>query len=395
MISFRVKYVFKKKRYVLLATFIDLFGYFILWLSRLPKPARPFADRRFMNILIVRIDHLGDVLLSAGVPKMIKEHYPEARLTFLTSSWAAPLLEGNPFIDQVLTYDAPWFVQKRYERKVSGHGFFETARLLRKKRFDLGIGLRGDIRENFLLWLSGVSERIGYGITGGGFFLTKEVHYRERIHEKDRLVNLLRPLGIRTDSFQNRIYLSHPERLSVSANFSVMNLSAANRLVGFQYGAGAPSKDWPAHEANLFLKRFGEEFLGFKVVLVGTRTDSDGLREARQLAHCVDLVGKTSLRELCSLMTRFDLFIGPDSGPTHIASVLGVPTLFLFSGTNRFEEWRPLADSASVLRRPVPCSPCGLRFCEVKGHPCMSEIRANQVLEAVRSRLAPLSEKTN
>ncbi len=367
-----------------MATLLDSVGYFLFWFFR---RQRIFLNHSFKNILIVRMDHLGDVLLSTGVPKTLKENYPQSRLTFLTSSWAAPLLEHNPFIDEVIVFDAPWFLKKRYPGKQGGYGFFRLVRLIKKKKFDLGLSLRGDLRENLLLCLAGVRDRIGYGITGGGFLLTKEVHYRERIHERDRVINLLRPLGLKTDVLKNRIYFSEDEMKSLENWMARWNLAGEKKLIGVQVGAGTISKDWPSESYARFLQSAGERMGGkFKIVLVGTRCD-EGLLAARQLPTCVDLIGKTSLRQLCALMTKFSFFVGPDSGPTHIASTLGVPTLFLFSGTNRFEEWRPLAETASVLRQPVECSPCGLQACDVKGHPCMTGIDPKEVLKILEERL--------
>ena len=93
-----------------------------------------------------------------------------------------------------------------------------------------------------------------------------------------------------------------------------------------------------------------------------------------------DLVGKTTPREYCLLTARLKAFVGPDSGPAHLASAMGVPTLFLYSGTNDFNRWRPLGQSARVLRHEVSCAPCALDVCRVKGHPCMSYIMPNEVL---------------
>ena len=378
-----MKYVFRKKRYVLLVGLLDAMGYVLV---RVFRRRKPLLDRNFKNILIVRMDHLGDVLLATGVPKLLKENFPGACVTFLTSSWAAPLLEGNPFIDEVLIFDAPWFRRKGAAKRTSALRLPALIRTVRGKRFDLGLGLRGDLRENFILWLSGIRERIGYGITGGGFFMTKEVPYRARMHERDRAANLLRPLGVRADSLKSGLYPSAEEITNARHILDAVGLETGMKLVGFQWGAGTVSKDWPAGRVHDFLERFGKKFPDFKIVLVGGALTEDG-RAVSSLPNCVNLLGKTTLRELCALMSHFLFFIGPDSGPTHIASALGVPTLFLFSGTNRFEEWRPLAENASVIRHQVQCSPCGLKVCNVPGHPCMAGILPEEVIQLLEERL--------
>lgn len=343
-------------------------------------------DRNLKNILIIRLDHLGDVLLAIGLPKALKENFSGARVTFLTASWAAPLLEGNPFVDEVLTYDAPWFSKNKYPRKESGPGFFRLIRILRQKKFDLGLSLRGDAREHFLLWRAGVAQRVGAGITGGGFWLTKEISYGEGVHEQRRLLDHLRPFGVHLDSLPGRIYLTADEARQADDALRSAGVRPADRLLGFQCVAGTPAKQWPMGLAADLLKKFGEKFPGFKVVFVGS-SNPEASAVCRSLPCGVDLMDKTSLRVLCALMKRFSFFIGPDSGPAHLAALLETPTLFLFSGTNRFEEWKPLSDHALALRHPVSCSPCALSFCNVAGHPCMESIRPDDVLTALEGRL--------
>jgi heptosyltransferase-2 len=93
------------------------------------------------------------------------------------------------------------------------------------------------------------------------------------------------------------------------------------------------------------------------------------------------------LRELAAILPFFDAFVGPDSGPTHIAASAGVPTIFIYSGTNEWERWKPLAEDAIALRNRVECSPCEREVCPVKGHPCLSGIPAEEAIKALESKL--------
>ncbi len=111
------------------------------------------------------------------------------------------------------------------------------------------------------------------------------------------------------------------------------------------------------------------------------------MRRENKEASFLDLAGKTSLRELFFLLRDFRAFIGPDSGPAHAAAALGRPTLFLYSGTNLFNQWRSMAPNAFFFRHEVPCSPCYLTECPVEGHPCMSLIRPENALAWLKSQL--------
>ena len=376
-----MKYIFRKKRNVLPVLIFDLVGYFLAkFFKRSFKKAKP----EFRNILIIRLDHVGDVLLATAAPKILKENFSRSRIIFLTSSWAAPLLENNPFVDEVILYDAPWFLKKRYGKSPATHNIFNLIRILRKKEIDLALGLRGDMRENLMMFLAGIKDRVGYGITGGGFLLTREVAYQKGVHESVHSVDLLNALDVHHDFLEPKLYFSGDEITRFDQRLEGLGILKDERTIGFLMGAGSPSKEWPVEHLRTFLSDAIRRFPGHKFVLVGT---DPYVSLSQKMANAVDLRGKTSLRELCLLIRRSAIFVGSDSGPTHIAAALGVPTVFLYSGTNDFERWRPLAEVATVLRHSVPCSPCYLEACNVKGHPCMSEIKPEEVIKRLEALL--------
>jgi lipopolysaccharide heptosyltransferase II len=333
------------------------------------------------------MDHVGDVLLATGVPKALKENYPQSRIIFLTSSWSAPLLENNPFIDEIVLYDAPWFSSKRYKKDHKAHCLSGLIRSLRGKNIDLALGLRGDLRENLILFLSKAKERVGYGITGGGFLLTQEVSYHRGVHETVHLLALLNALGIRCDSLEPKLYFEDSETQEFNARLEKFGLGPKDKILSFLIGAGSSAKAWPMGHVNQFIKEFSIRHPEIKILLVGSSQTLASKLAGVDGKQVINLVGETSLRELSLLIRRSLVFVGPDSGPTHIAAALGIPTIFLYSGTNCFEQWRPLAECATVLRQQVPCAPCALEACPIEGHPCMSEILPEMVLGALESRL--------
>jgi ADP-heptose:LPS heptosyltransferase len=362
-----MKYVFRKKRNVFLVRLLDLAGYALTWWGR---RRRPRSIRRPESILVIRLDHIGDVLTATGVPKILKESFPSARVSFLTSSQSAPLLENNPFVDEVLIYDAPWFLKKRRVGLSSNSSFLGLVNILKKKGIDTAVGLRGDLRENLLMALAGIPQRIGYGITGGGFWLTKEAPYRKLGHERERALELLKSLGASRSILEPKIYFSEKEEADFFAKRALLGFETGKKTVGFQMEAGTPAKEWPREHALKFIQSFNENFPKSRLLVLGSKP----VNLERQASWVTNLTGKTSLRELCLILKNLDAFVGPDSGPSHIAAALGIPTLFLYSGTNVYEQWKPVVENAQVLRHPVPCSPCGLEVCNVPGHPCLSKI---------------------
>jgi heptosyltransferase-3 len=367
------RYVFRSKAKALAAAAIDSAGAVFVcpFLRRASLPADGVR-----SFLLMRLDHIGDVLQITGFPKLLKENFSRATVTVAVSSQAAPLFDQNPFVDEVLIYDAPWFAAGRFVPKPGSHTFASLVASLKARKIDTAFSLRGDLREHFLLWRAGVKERIGYGITGGGFFLTREARYRFDVHETQRSLDLIRILGVKVDSAQPRLYFQQPERVLFEAKLDAWGI-AGKLMVLFQVAAGSLSKDWPAESAERFMDSFSARFPSVALVVVG-----NDQRALRLPPGVLDLRGKMSLRELALLSERSRLFIGPDSGPAHLASALGTPAVFLYSGTNEFSRWKPLAENAVVLKNKVVCEPCALRVCVVAGHPCMSGIRVEDVLGA-------------
>jgi len=379
------KYIFRKKINIFFADLLDAAGPSFFRVKQNKAQPKTYPPT---HILVVRLDHLGDILLSTAVPKILKENFPDCRVTFLTSGAAAALLENNPFVDEALVYQAPWFSRKGAPKNARSIGFFKLAALLKQKKIQMALSLRGDLRENFLLWLADIPERIGYGITGGGFFMTREISYRRGMHESRHTLDLLKTIGVRRERLLPQIYFSKEEEL-ISKNCETWGHDANDKLIGVQLEAGTSAKEWPLSHMKTFVDLCAKELSEYKIVFVGTDAGrfswiSENPSIERQR---VNLIGKTSLRELLSLMKHFQVFISPDSGPAHIAACLGVPTLFLYSGTNVFEEWKPLAESAFVLRHETPCAPCGLRRCNVSGHPCMAGIEPEKVLRFIKEKM--------
>jgi heptosyltransferase-1 len=369
-----MKYIFKKKRLVVAACLIDAIGrmFFMSRFARLKKISEP------RSFLVTRMDHLGDVLLSLPVASELKARYPKARVVFVVSSATAALLKNNPSIDETVLYDAPWF--KRGKR-ASPLSFFGLLRKIRGMRFDAGLSLRGDLRENLLFFLARIPIRIGYGITGGGFFLTHEIPYNTAIHESGRIAALLEPLGIQPQEWKPRLFFDKEEEAQFDQQWLGWGADPAKKHVGFQIEAVESSREWPASHVRHFCESFVGRFKDVQLVLIGSKPAMFLPKEV------LDLSAKTSVRQFCLLLKKFDAFVGLISGPSHLAAASGVPTLCLYSGSTQVERWTPLGPSVRVFRAMVPCAPCALAQCPLKGHPCMTGIEPEAVLDALEKIL--------
>jgi len=344
------QYVFRSWKKRLAARLFDIIGMLcirFLTLGRGLKPDSKYVENP-KNILVVRLDHIGDVLFARPAFATLRQVYPHARITALVSSAGSALLAREPYIDEILIWDAPWFA--RTNSQSGSPGFWQMVKKIRKRQFDLSLDLRGDLRHHVLLSLAGVSVRLGYGITGGAFLLHIPLYLRVRTHEVER--NLDAVQALKSCEIPRKYLPLILDDTELQAGEKIWQ-SQGQRVV-VHPAAGDPKKQWStAYFAQVcdYLANVGCE-----IVLVGTAAEK---RLVQQVADCCSqtvriLAGTTTLRELVALITAADLFIGNDSGPAHIAVTQGKPVIMIWSETNTPEEWGPWGEGvrAQVIRYP-------------------------------------------
>ncbi len=381
-----MKYVYRKRWRRWLAQALDVVGHVF---SGFPSGRQDPPDP-VRTVLVVRLDHIGDIVRATSIPQLIKEAHPSARLIFLTTSAGSQLLQENPYVDEVIVFDPRWY------RSDSGGGsrqpgFRKMIKILKDRRIDVAILPRGDIRENALAKMAAIPHRIGYGITGGSFLLTRVVHYRAQAHEDEHTMDILRAFAIEVNHLRPRIYLNEAMAGARLNTFSKFRMTPDLPWVGIQMEAGTTAKEWAVGRIRSFLDECRTELSTTALYFVGQNQGVsqyiDQLLSAQPGLPWINVIGRTSLSELSVLLSGSRAFVGFDSGPTHMAAALGVPTLFIYSGTNEYEIWKPLAENATVLKNKVDCSPCHLTKCSVEGHPCLEGVSSARVLNWIKERL--------
>ncbi len=380
------QYIFRKKRWKFLASALDAAGHllsgFPSGFKDLPKETRA--------ILVVRLDHIGDIVRATAIPQLIKETYPTTKLIFLTNSAGAQLIEGNPYVDETIVFDPTWYQKNHTKAVAKSHNLGQAVQLLKNRKIDVAILPRGDIRENALAKMAGIPFRVGYGITGGSFLLSRVVRYRKDAHEDEHTMDVLRAFGIDVNWLRPRLYCQGTEE-SAKKVFLRFGMDSDLPWVGIQMEAGTPAKEWDLKQIHGFLYECISEFQKANFYFVGQNKDVakilDQILSDHPKLRWVNLIGKTSLGDLSVLLSKSRAFVGFDSGPTHMAAALDVPTLFVYSGTNDFEAWKPLGENATVFKNKVDCSPCHLTKCTVEGHPCLAGVSQASVIHWIKERL--------
>lgn len=409
------RYRYVRLRWRLLFAFVDWWGdRFVRWRAWVHRSRRRVTgspvrtddrgkDAPFESILLVQLDHLGDALMTTAVLPALKAHCPAARIEVLASDWNRAVFEACPQVERVHV--------SRYNRFARGwRPGWLLATLgwglrLRHRRFDLAIDVRGEFPLAAITWLCGARRRLGWDCGGGGFLLTDRAEFLPGRPEVESRVALLAAIGIDAlASVAERKPWFNPgdgARQQVARRLSHLNNAASRsttaccllptagcrRLVVFHVGAGTSAKCWPAEHWRELLGRMIVE-AGARVVLVGSRRDSSfagRIMQGNRWPGVADWTGRLSLRETAALIESADLFIGPDSGPAHLAAAVGTPAVVLFSGTNRVRQWRPWGRRVLTMKHPVPCSPCHRTRCPLPGHPCLTLLTPAAVMARVHA----------
>jgi lipopolysaccharide heptosyltransferase II len=300
----------------------------------------------YNNILIVRTDRIGDVILTTPAVAALRKAYPKARLSMLVAPLTRDLIAGHPDLHEVLVDD-----RKGIHRGLLG--FLRLIRALRQRRFDMAIVFHTKKRTNSLCFFAGIPERVGYNHKLG-FFLTqkiKDTRPQGLQHESEYCLDVLRFLGIPADS--EGLYVSvHEADERWAEKFLGEHRIEPGRLAVIHPGASDPSKQWPAGNFRAVIDVLQNKYALPVCVIGASGIKRTAAEIERDYGNVLDLVGQTSVGQLVSLLKRSRILISNDSGPVHIAAALNIPVISIFTrnqpGINP-ERWRPLNPNSKVI----------------------------------------------
>ncbi|TBR18305.1 lipopolysaccharide heptosyltransferase II [bacterium] len=336
----------------------------------------------FKRILVVRTDRIGDVLLSTPVFKALRKNYPDVFMSVMVSPYAKEVVEGNPYIDEVIIYD-------KDNKHRSWRRSIKFARRLKKRDFDLTLILHPTNRVHIVTFLAGIPRRIGYN-RKLGFLLTEKIKHMKQYgqkHETEYVLEMLKPLGI--GEFDSKLFMPLKDSAEewVKTLLKKEGLDRGHKILAINPGASCVSKVWPAERFAETADRLIEEN-HFKVILVGALGDIKIAQSviSKMRNPVVNLAGKTTVSELASIIKRCSIFISNDSGPVHIASALGVPVISIFGRSEKGLgplRWAPLGKMSVYLHKPAGCIECLAHNCR-RQFICLKNITVDDVMREVR-----------
>jgi len=358
-----------------------------------------------LKVLIIRLSAIGDTIHSLPVAASIKQRLPNAHIGWVVEPLSAPLLVGNPCVDEVFVLP-----RKEWMRKLRSplnwpsvltevNNFWSD---IRNKQFDVALDLQGLLKSALCAVASGAPKRVGFSHTreGSGLFLTDKALVGNYFAPDRHIVSvnlevasyLFRTLGLPPVSTDEPIQFPLPA-VPASSNDKVDKLIGRDLFPAVLIpGTTWPSKIWPSEKwTNLAKLIHGE--MQLPVVLAGGPGDKEvNVQIAAQLKAenlpVIDITGETSLLDLIALYERSKLVIGSDSGPMHLAAATGKPKVIGVFGSTPYKRLEPLGINSRSVSLSLSCQPCFTQVCPLSTNACLNELSEIQVLTVAKELLA-------
>ncbi|HXX81305.1 MAG TPA: putative lipopolysaccharide heptosyltransferase III [Thermodesulfovibrionales bacterium] len=383
------------------------------------------------KILVIKLRHIGDVLLAVPVFRALREHFGDAHISALVNSGTEDVLSGNPLINEILLLERNVKGLSLLKRYVKEIGFLKQ---VRARGVDMTVDLTGGDRAAILSLVSGARYRLGW-MPRKGFPGKRRLYTHLSLPEAgDHMVlqnlDVVSDFGIDTQNLSVDFHIPEKDRAVVRAMLKEHKITESDSVVHIH-----PTSRW-------LFKCWKDEYMvevigwlvnqGLKVVVTSSR-DPKEINKAKKIVSLVsdvllphipalerggtggmvDLCGTTTIKQLAAVSDAADLFFGVDSAPMHIAAAVGTPVVALFGPSGAFH-WGPWDNGSSlsdvqsaafkspylqkngiqtfgihtVIQREWGCIPCGSDGCEgTKISKCLDDISAGEVIDVLREKL--------
>ena len=361
----------------------------------LPAAATETAPPK--EVLVLRLDRIGDVLMSLPAIHALREALPDAKIRLCVGEWSREIAADAP-VDEVLVWSAPW-AGRSHEGASTATALFAEARARRARAPDLAIDLQGDLRALWLMSATGARARVGYANTGSAALLTAVVDLDEDVNFVEQNYRAIETALGRSVARKPFRWLGHDRRArgreGLREALAAQGPAAAGPVVGLHPGAGRKIKEWPLERFIELGRRLIHE-KGATLVLTGSAEEKARTAKIADAlgTKVLDLTGKLQLGDFAETMSAFDAFVSGDTSAMHFACALGVPSVAIFgpSDPGRYFSGGELGFGSAAKHIPLApkiwCSPCNLirrppEECDRAETPdCLLEVTTAAVFDA-------------
>jgi heptosyltransferase III len=337
------------------------------------------------NVLIVRLRSIGDVVLTLPALQSLHDWRPDLRIHMLVEPLAAPLVEGHPAIAEVIVL-----------RK-----FWETVRLLRQQHFSIAFNMHGGPTSAFLTRFSGAPVRVCWAQRQYSRFYNVHVpiHFpvagRIEMHTAEHRLQQLLYTGLPEMPLPAaKVYVNTDAAELVRRKLAEKGIGPDQPYAVIRPGASQANKRWPTERFAAIAQWLREAHGIATVVNLGPGDEQIAAGGGQHFAGLGIIMSDLDLHGLVALLAASSLFIGNDTGPTHIAAALGKKSVVIF-GASDSKVWSPWKTEHCLVENPFPCKKCPQGKCESLGaSQCIFAISVDEVRDACETLLAGVQLQT-
>ncbi len=336
------------------------------------------------NILAIRLDNLGDVLMCEPALRALKTGIPGGKLTLLATPNGSRAAALMPYVDDVMVRSVVW-------QDVPGKMPLDVAREwrliedIRERSFDTAVIFtsfsQSPYPPAYVCYLAQIPRRIGQSKEFGGSLLTTWVRVgSDATHQIDRNLRLIEAMGLNVEDRDMRLSIPLEARTTLSKKLAALGVGPGQDFIVVHATASCSAR---TYSWSRFAEVASALMETHPVVLTGTQKEVPVVEQIVQTVgsdRVVSLCGQTSVAELVALVDEASLLVTNLTSTTHVASATRTPTVVLFAGTEMESQWMPRGCPSVLLRRPTACSPC-YRFDCPTGHECL-DITSDEVVDA-------------
>ncbi len=355
-------------------------------------------DERWQSvhkILAVRLDNLGDVLVTTPAIHAIKASLPNASITLLTSPVGAQVGRLNPDIDDVIVYEAPW-MDPWHKLPQNSQREQRMIALIRERQFDAAIIFtsfrQSSLPSAYLCYLANIPLRAAASIDGPGSLLTTRHKHPERMmHEVERGLDLVSAIGLETDNLDLVLKVPGEAQTHIADLLFTYGIHRDRPLIVVHPGCSMPARTYPWEMYSEVVNLLVEQ-LGARVILTGANDEQTLVEQVLSQVQehnrqsVLGLAGALSFPEFCALIETADLTLTNNTGPMHISAAVKTPVVALFALTNPPEQWGPWHVRYRQLYHDVLCRICYSRICPYE-HECLRLVTPSMVVDAIHELL--------
>ncbi len=340
----------------------------------------------YQNIIIFNLRKIGDTIMATAAASILRQAYPQAKITMLVKPLTRQIVENNPVIDEVLLYN--------YSHKAKLSELRATASLLKARSFDLAIVIDNKVRSALLAYLASIPVRVGFEkITLRNIYLkalyTKiypiDYDFKATLQVKNHQI------------FLNRFTQGNYEPKMLLPQISTEDKKIIGQIlpptekkkIALCLRSGVKFKDWPLKRFAAVVKALSERS-EVAFYIVGSKSDYQYGEEFKKMVSCPleNLCGKTNLAQLGYFLGQFSLLLSVDTGTAHLAAAANLPVVVVFGGTSHLH-WAPYGEKVCALAPQLACYPCSdkeRKKCQ--GYPCLEAVKPQTVFKACEEFLA-------